>query len=144
MTPDLYSIDEVASRLGLHVRTVRNYVRSGRLKAVRIGKQYRVAREDLDTLTGETRSRTEPGSNPPPQDEASSIAEVDGVSADLASRLTTSLLAAAKGRQDLHDPLRIDTIYDPDRHRLKVILIGRIKTTATLLTFISVYMESMR
>ncbi len=47
-----YSIEQVASQLGLHVRTVRNYVRDGRLKGVRIGKQYRVARADLDALTG--------------------------------------------------------------------------------------------
>ena len=48
----LYSVEQVAERLGLHVRTVRNYVRDGRLKAVRIGKQYRIAREDLEALTG--------------------------------------------------------------------------------------------
>ena len=47
-----YSIEQVASQLGLHVRTVRNYVRDGRLKGVRIGKQYRIARADLDALTG--------------------------------------------------------------------------------------------
>ena len=44
---DLYSVEQVAAQLGLHVRTVRNYVRDGRLKAVRIGKQYRIAREHL-------------------------------------------------------------------------------------------------
>ena len=42
----MYSLDQVAERLGLHVRTVRAYVRTGRLKAIRIGKQYRVAREE--------------------------------------------------------------------------------------------------
>ncbi|WP_141724717.1 helix-turn-helix domain-containing protein, partial [Streptomyces niveus] len=48
---ELYSVGEVAERLGLHVRTVRNYVRDGRLKAVRIGKQYRISRADFEALT---------------------------------------------------------------------------------------------
>ena len=53
MNQQLYSVEQVAESLGLHVRTVRNYVRDGRLKAVRIGKQYRIARADLDALTGQ-------------------------------------------------------------------------------------------
>ena len=39
MSQELYSVEQVAEHLGLHVRTVRNYVRDGRLKAVRIGKR---------------------------------------------------------------------------------------------------------
>jgi excisionase family DNA binding protein len=45
-------VEQVADMLGLHVKTVRAHVRDGRLKAVRIGKQYRIAREDLEALTG--------------------------------------------------------------------------------------------
>ncbi|MEW2439811.1 helix-turn-helix domain-containing protein, partial [Streptomyces caniferus] len=52
MTDSLYSVEQVAERLGLHVRTIRNYVRDGRLPAVRIGKQYRIAHEDLEAFTG--------------------------------------------------------------------------------------------
>ncbi len=47
MPDELLSVEQVAELLGLHVRTVRNYVRDGRLKAVRIGKQYRITRTDL-------------------------------------------------------------------------------------------------
>ena len=52
MGNDMYSVEQVAELLGLHVRTVRGYIRDGRLRAVRIGKQYRIARADLDALTG--------------------------------------------------------------------------------------------
>jgi excisionase family DNA binding protein len=56
----MYSVEQVAERLGLHVRTVRSYVREGRLKAVRIGKQYRIAGEDLATMTGRPAASFEP------------------------------------------------------------------------------------
>lgn len=142
----LMSIDQVAAQLGLHVRTVRRYVRNGRLSAVRIGKQYRVSREALDALTG--RSAPTPataapaGGSSPRHAEVSSIVQVEGVDAETASRVTTALLAAAKGRPDTPDPLRIDTIYDPERSRLKVILNGGVGTTASLLKFLNVYLES--
>src|SRR5262245_17738374 len=53
MSQALYSVEQVAQRLGLHVKTVRGYVREGKLKAVRIGKQYRIAREDFEALLGQ-------------------------------------------------------------------------------------------
>jgi excisionase family DNA binding protein len=140
MIQDLYSVDQVAERLGLHVRTVRNYVRDGRLKAVRIGKQYRIAREDLEALTGHAVSGTE-SETPRRHVEVSSIVQIEAIGVDAASRVTNALMAAAKGRPEAAEPLRIDTIYDPERARLKVILSGSINTTASLLRFITAYLD---
>jgi excisionase family DNA binding protein len=143
MTQELYSVDQVAQRLGLHVRTVRNYVRDGRLKAVRIGKQYRIAREHLEALTEHPAAApvTE-GETPRRHVEVSSIVQIEAVSVDAASRVTNALMAAANGRPDAEEPLRIDTIYDQERARLKVILTGGIATTASLLKFIAAYLET--
>src|SRR6186997_895804 len=104
---DFLSIDQVAERLGLHVRTVRRYVRHGRLRAVRIGKQYRVAREALDALTGHTPVAVSAAAPAARHIEVSSIVHVDGVDKDTADRVTTGLLAAVKGRPAEPDPLRI-------------------------------------
>ena len=143
MTDEMYSVEHVAERLGLHVRTVRNYIRDGRLKAVRIGKQYRIAREHLEALTGH------PAAAPGTENEASrrhvevsSIVQIEAISFDAASRVTNALMAAAKGRPEGDEPLRIDTIYDQERARLKVILSGGIATTASLLKFITAYLKS--
>ena len=142
MTHELYSIEQVAERLGLHVRTVRNYVRDGRLKAVRIGKQYRIAREHLDALTGQPAPGPTTGTAPTRRHvEVSSIVQIEAIDLDAASRVTNTLLAAAKSRPEGDDPLRVDTIYDQERTRLKVILSGSIATTTSLLRFITAYLE---
>src|SRR5579864_7594671 len=97
MSPDLYSVEQVAELLNLHVKTVRNYVREGRLKAVRIGKQYRISGDDLAALTGRTAAsfRPEPVRRTR-HVEVSSIIEIDAVSPETVNRLTNSLMAAAK------------------------------------------------
>jgi excisionase family DNA binding protein len=139
---DMYSVEQVASQLGLHVRTVRNYVRDGRLKGVRIGKQYRIARQDLESLTGHPApAPVNPAGGTRRQVEVSSIVEIDAIGADAASRVTNSLMAAANGRSAADEPLRIDTIYDRERERLKVILIGGIAATASLLKLVAVLLE---
>lgn len=129
MSSEFYSVEQVAEKLGLHVRTVRNYVRDGRLKAVRIGKQYRVAREDLDALVGH---------EPPTARhvEVSSVVRVDGIDAHGASRLTTTLAALANVPRDDDGPLRIETMHDQERASLKIIVLGSASTTAELLKIV--------
>lgn len=39
---------EVAKRLGVTDRTIRNWIESGRLKGFRFGNSYRIAEEDLE------------------------------------------------------------------------------------------------
>src|SRR3954466_2216636 len=119
-----FSIEQVASQLGLHVRTVRNYVRDGRLKGVRIGKQYRIARTDLESLTGQALTAAPSVANDVSRrhTEVSSIVQVEAIDFAAASRVTNALMAAVKGRSEDDGPLRIDTIHDPERARLKVIL----------------------
>ena len=85
----LYSAEEAAQILGLQVRTVRNYVREGRLPGVRIGKQYRIARADLEAFTAGgiarggapgARGRAAPhASGAQSAAEASSVVQIDGI-----------------------------------------------------------------
>jgi excisionase family DNA binding protein len=136
----LYSLEQVAERLGLQVRTVRSYARSGRLKAIRIGKQYRVTRESLEDLTGPALKR-----DAVPRHrhvEVSSVIQVDAVSQDTASRVTNHLVGAAKAPRDDRSPLRVETIYDEERSQLKVIVIGSLLNAANVFRLLDVLLEA--
>jgi excisionase family DNA binding protein len=130
-------VEQVAERLGLHVRTIRGYVRDGRLKAVRIGKQYRITHEDLEAFTGlpvpasprETVGRQR-------RTDVSSIVEVEAVDPGTAHRLTTLLMSSVAHRGQADAPLRIETAYDEERARMKIILLGGLADTARLLDYI--------
>ena len=138
----LYSVEQVADLLGLHVRTVRNYVRDGRLKAVRIGKQYRIASEDLEAFTGhpvpalarETARRDR-------HVEVSSIVQVDAISQAAMIRLTNTVMAVANSRSPAAGRLRIETVYDEERASLKIILLGDLDTVATLFGIIETLLK---
>ncbi|MFU8854606.1 helix-turn-helix domain-containing protein [Micromonospora sp. SL1-18] len=130
MSSDLYSVEQVAELLDLHVRTVRGYIRAGRLRAVRIGKQYRIARADLDALTGRP---APPAPDRAPALEVSSIVQVDGVDRLAADRLATLVLAAVNTGHDPARPLRVQTVHDEERHRMKLVILGDAAATADLL-----------
>ena len=46
--PELLTINEVAKMLNLHEITVRRHIKQGKLKAVKVGRQIRIKREDLE------------------------------------------------------------------------------------------------
>ena len=134
MQKDLYSITEVAELLGLHVKTVRNYVRDGRLPGTRIGKQYRIARADLERFTGRDISAGQP-LRAPRTLEVSSIVQIDSIGPEQSSRISNALVAAAKGNQS-GQPLRVDALYYPDSDRLKLFISGNIEATTGLLRMV--------
>jgi excisionase family DNA binding protein len=129
----LYSLDDVASRLGVTVRTVRAYVRSGRLKAVKIGKQYRVSREGLEALTGNTDAFRLPEMHSRQRNvTTSSVIDISAATPELASRVSKLLIQAAGENRDLDAPMRVETIHDPARASLKIVVIGDLSASAEL------------
>lgn len=52
---ELFSCEEIAERYGVQVITVWDWIRKGKLNAMKIGKQYRISEEDINDF--ETKSR---------------------------------------------------------------------------------------
>jgi excisionase family DNA binding protein len=142
LTPALLSVEQVAAILTLHVRTVRNYVRSGSLKATRIGKQYRIGLADLEAFTGRpVASHDERVLSAGGRVEVSSIINMEGVTAALASRITHMLMATANVLRSLEQPVAVSTTYDVQLDRLRVLLAADMKSTRDFLSMISTVLE---
>ena len=136
MNQDLYSVEQVAEKLDLHVKTVRNYILEGRLKAVRIGKQYRISGQDLAALTG----RPVASFRPVPvrrsrHVEVCSVVEIDAVSPELADRLSGVMMVAAEG-------VRVEAIYHREHGRLKIVLVGSMEQNAAYFKMIAAILEA--
>jgi len=118
---EFYSVEDVAELLGLHVKTVRGYVRDGKLKAVRIGKQYRIARAEVEAFTGGGAD----ASVGPARVEVSAVVQVDGVGRADADRLVTAVLAAAGAWSSGESrPLWVQAVPDEPRSALRFVVMG--------------------
>ena len=139
MSEPLFTVEQVAISLSLHVRTIRNYVRAGRLKATRIGKQYRIARSDLDAFTG----APGPASNARMAGmysgvQATSVVQIEAISQDSATHLTDLLLGAAKAHRAHVGSLQVSTAYDEARDCLQVVIVSAdLRATTDLMGMIS-------
>lgn len=45
-----YTVEQVAELLQVHWQTVLNYIKSGKLKAVKLGRGYRISQEALNVF----------------------------------------------------------------------------------------------
>lgn len=143
MSNRLYTVDEVAERLHLHVKTVRRYIQDGRLKARRIGKEYRITEADLDAFAGTSHAapaavvRTR-------QVIASTIVDVHAIGPDECHRVTTMILAGLNARKGEPDFPRVDTIYYEEHARLRITITASLVLTHQLLRMIDVLLENGR
>jgi excisionase family DNA binding protein len=139
----LYSAEQVAQLLNLHVKTIRRYVRDGRLKAKRIGKEYRITRADLEAFAGELR----PPEKTVPRTRhviASSIVDVDAISERESERVTTMIMASLNARKGEPDVPRVDTIYYPEQARLRVTITAGPMLTCELIRMVDVLLRDGR
>jgi excisionase family DNA binding protein len=134
------SIEEAAQRLNLHVRTVRRYVRSGRLKAVRVGKQYRIAPEDLDALVGATTAAALPTDHVSQRrhTEIVGLVWIDVIDPEEGERVASAVKGYGKGWLNLTNPVHVESLYDKDRRRLKLVLAGSLSEVGDVLTMVDI------
>jgi len=135
----LFTPEQVASRLGLHVKTVRRYIRDGELRAVKVGKRYRVTAKALEEFSGLATESDATARRP--FTEASCIVSIDDLDAQSADRLATSVVGVAQGRRAANDPLHVEARYYPERNRLKVVCSGDIAATTQMLALINALLE---
>ena len=136
MAPHLFTVPEVAEFLNLHVKTVRRYVRTGQLKAKRIGKEYRVARADLEAFSGSEHKAADavPLSR---RVIASTIVDIDAISPEDSQRLTTLIMAGLNARKGEGDFPRVDSLYYPERGQLRLMMTASPTLTCELLQTIA-------
>ena len=143
-TKQLFTVDEVAERLNLHVKTVRRFIREGRLPAKRIGKEYRIPRAALEEFAG---TAADPDDAAPPRTRqvlVSSIVDVDAISPEDSQRITTLVMAGLNARRGEPDFPRVDSLYDTDRGRLRIMITASPTLTCDLLQTIAALAEPNR
>ncbi|GAB3952254.1 helix-turn-helix domain-containing protein [Streptomyces sparsus] len=138
----LYTVDQVAEILGLHPKTVRGYIRDGRLTATRVGKRYRITAEDVETFTG--RSAPPPVGDDvrrSPRAEVSATVHLDAVSPETVHRIDVLLGAAVAHHESGEGSLQIHTAYDEERATARIVLLGGPVRVAGALQVLSMVTE---
>jgi len=53
---ELLTTEDIAEYLGYHIETIRLYIREGKLPAIKVGREFRIHREDFEKFLEERRT----------------------------------------------------------------------------------------
>jgi excisionase family DNA binding protein len=51
-----FTVEDIAEQLGVSVDTVRNWIKQGKLEAYKVGRDYRISREQFEKFMEERRT----------------------------------------------------------------------------------------
>ncbi|MER0280204.1 helix-turn-helix domain-containing protein [Clostridioides difficile] len=152
MDEKFYTIDQVAEILEMHHKTIRKFIKDEKLKANKVGKQWRISKEDLDRfmdvksdenngLEFKLNSYKELGCIP--KVNVSTVVDINSISNNEYSRLSNLLLALVNNPTSMSSGSTINLKYNENENRLRVMLWGDIKFIEDMLGSIYILIENI-
>jgi len=138
MSEEIYTVEQFAERLKLHPKTVLRFIREGRIRAVKVGRSYRILRSNLEAFG------LAPSASERSQARATSIVDVPNLAPQQAQDLARIVTSAGLGRQRGDHPLSIDVAHDPTLRQAKVVVVGATADVAAMLRIVDVWLEQMK
>ena len=146
MEEKFYTIDQIAEILGMHHKTIRKFITEGKLRANKVGKQWRISGHDLSLFmednnvniknnnklesekiefsTGDVDSN-----NKTSKINVSTVIDINEVDIDEHKRISNMLLALMNSKDSKIRNSTINIKYYKNNKNLKVMLWGDIEFT---------------
>ncbi|WP_232452179.1 helix-turn-helix domain-containing protein [Burkholderia ubonensis] len=131
-----YTVDEAAQKLRLHPKTILRFIRDGKLNASRVGKAYRIRHADLAAVTGDAVE--------PEPVRVTTVVDVPDARSELHQYVARSLQAVLNTPTARDSAVHLETIFDPERRRIRVVVIASLGDTAALLQTLDTLLQSFR
>lgn len=154
MEEKFYTIDQIAEILGMHHKTIRRFITEGKLRANKIGKQWRISGHDLsifmennninirnkneiadekiefstnDTNIKDSKSKMK----------ISTVVDINEIDMEEHRRISNTLLAVMNSKDSKLSNSTINIQHYQKDKNLKIMLWGDIEFTKEMLDFIS-------
>ncbi|MGL5347966.1 MAG: helix-turn-helix domain-containing protein [Peptostreptococcaceae bacterium] len=154
MEEKFYTIDQIAEILGMHHKTIRRFITEGKLRANKIGKQWRISGHDLSIFMENNNinvrnkneivdEKIEFSTNDTNIKESksnmkiSTVVDINEIDMEEHRRISNTLLAVMNGKDSKLSNSTINIQYYQKDKNLKVMLWGDIEFTKEMLDFIS-------
>lgn len=137
MSEKYYTVDQIAEILKIHPKTIQRYIREGKLKAVKMGKSWRVSGHDLSVFT-ETAAPLPQAQSVRDKIKISSVIDIDIYDIDEATRIINALTAALNFKPAEYGTSTMQAQIIQPEHKVRIMLWGSVNFMEDMLHFLSV------
>ena len=154
MEEKFYTIDQIADILGMHHKTIRKFITEGKLRANKVGKQWRISGHDLSLFMEDNNVNIKSNNklesekiefsngdvdsnNRTSKINVSTVIDINEVDIEEHRRISNTILALMNSKDSKMSNSTINIKYYKSDKNLKVMLWGNIEFTNEMLDFIS-------
>lgn len=154
MEEKYYTIDQVAELLDMHHKTIRKFISEDKLRATKVGKQWRISGHDLSIFMEKSDSGNEKDNDVEETDigfstevdiknssieriNVSSVIDINDLNKNEFARVSNTLLALMNSKDPKMGNSTINMKYYEMEKRLKVLLWGSVSFTEGMLSCVS-------
>lgn len=138
-----YTVEQISEMLRLHPRTLRRYINEGKLRANKVGKQFRISGHDLSLFVEcqKISGVTEKPENAVSGAEVSAVADIETSGREEADRIERTLLAAMNSKDPSYGRRTATIQRSAGNEKLRVVLWGSIDFVLVMLECISLLIK---
>ncbi len=146
MDNKFYSVEEISKTLKMHEKTVQRYIREGKIKAVKVGKAWRVKESDLNAFLRENSSKIHEDLKTFDQEtrennriKISSVIDIDVDSVDEAIRISNGITGSLNSKPDEYGKTSLSIQFLESERKLRMMFWGNLRITRILMEMLEGY-----
>jgi len=132
MEEKYYTVEKVAEIVGMHPKTILRFIREGKLKANKVGREWRISGHDLSIFVeGKDRRKEDPMNEDSITDDneidkikVSAVADINVFDVDEAMRIANTISAIMNNKDPSYGKSTITTEYIEEENKIRVMLWG--------------------
>lgn len=142
MYKDYYTVEQISNMLSIHPKTIQRYIREGKLRAIKIGKAWRVAGFDLSAFTESDNYATNVNDNQPVRSiKASSVIDIITFGKEDAIRIMNTLTASLNAKPSEYGQSSMQFQFIERENMVRITLWGEISFMAIMMDTIAALSE---
>lgn len=138
MQEKFYTVDDISNMLGMHQKTIQRYIREGKLRAVKVGKAWRISGHDLSRFM-ESNKKFEDKDGKEKKILVTSVVDIDVDDMDEAMSISNMLTASLNSKPSEYGRSSMSVQFLDSLGKLRVMLTGSAEFMEAMMSFLTGY-----